>query len=103
MRRAARRHPTRSARAGSAHHPLAAESSGIGFACTGPSGPARGASTQPHDDQDAPFVADTRQYGTDGTAILAVAIGKLDGHLSVLQYQICAFLRIASSGNHLSP
>ena len=47
---------------------------------------------QQHDDEDAPFVADARQYRTDGTAILACGIGKLDGHLGVLRYQICAFL-----------
>jgi hypothetical protein len=49
--------------------------------------------------QGAPLVTDTCQYRTDGTAILARAIGKLDSHLCVLQYQICACLRILRGSN----
>src|SRR5216683_3458102 len=49
---------------------------------------------QQDDDQHGPFVADQRQDGADGAAILGVRIGELDGHLRVPWYQICAFLRI---------
>src|SRR3979490_1631380 len=50
-----------------------------------------------HDDQHAPFIADAGQHRTDGAAVLARAIGKLDSHLYVLQYQICAFLRTSAA------
>src|SRR5580704_8147887 len=62
---------------------------------------APGSIAEQHDDQHAPFVSDAGEDRADGAAIVTCAIGKTDGHLSVLRYKACAFLRSLATVTNL--